>query len=75
VEEARAVLARLDRIEELESSGAPASVLLAEVRALLYEAETWIRTEPVEARSATEAVDRCRAALSSPIGESADSVV
>jgi hypothetical protein len=75
VEEARAVLARLDRIEELETGGAPASVLLAEVRALLHEAETWVRAEPAETRAAAEVVDRCRVALERPVRESADSAV
>jgi hypothetical protein len=75
VDEARAVLARLDRIEELESGGAPASVLLAEVRALLHEAESWVRAEPGTTAAAAKALDRCHTALDRPIGESADSVV
>jgi hypothetical protein len=45
VDEARAVLARLDRIDALERDHAPAGVLLAEVRALLSEAEVWVRAE------------------------------
>jgi hypothetical protein len=45
MEEAQAVLARLERIEELRRSRAPAATMLDEVRALLYEAETWSRTE------------------------------
>lgn len=69
------MLARLERIEHLETGGARASVLLAEVRALLHEAEAWVRVEPGETRAAAEAVNRCRAALGQPIGESADSVV
>lgn len=79
MEEARAVLARLDRIEVLEATGAPAGVLLAEVRALLDEAERWVRAEPEETPAAAVAIERCRAALSQPaalgrpIGESADS--
>ena len=48
MEEARAVLDRLDRIERLETSGAPAEDLLAEVRALLGEAERWARREHVD---------------------------
>jgi hypothetical protein len=75
VEEARAVLARLERIEQLEATGAPAGVLLAEVRALLYEAESWVRVERADTRRATAAIEGCRAVLGLAIGESADSVV
>jgi hypothetical protein len=45
MEEARCVLERLRRIDELKSDGAPADVLLAEVQALLGEAEVWIEAE------------------------------
>jgi hypothetical protein len=48
MEAARAVLDRLDRIERLETSGAPAEELLDEVRALLGEAERWARRERVD---------------------------
>ena len=71
MDEARAVLARLARIQRLESTGAQASVLLEEVRALLGEAESWVLAEPAETGAAAEAIERCRAALR-PIGESAD---
>ena len=64
VEEARAVLARLERIEELEREDAPAGVLLDEVRALLTEAETWARIESGGTDGAADAIDRCRSALS-----------
>jgi hypothetical protein len=43
MDEARQVLRRLDRIEQLDREGRPAPVLLAEVRALLAEAEAWVR--------------------------------
>lgn len=59
VEEARAVLERLDRIARLEREHVPADVLLGEVRALLAEAEVWSRREG----AGGEAVERCRAAL------------
>ena len=59
MEEARAVLRRLDRIERLDRAGVPAQVLLAELRALVDEAEVWSRRE----RAGGDAVDRCRAAL------------
>jgi hypothetical protein len=62
MEEARAVLRRLDRIEALERDDAPAGVLLAELRGLLRDAETWLRAEP-EPRGAIEALAECRRAL------------
>lgn len=45
MEEARAVIARLDRIEELDRAGAPAAELLVELRLLLREAEAWSRAD------------------------------
>ena len=42
MEEAR-VLARLDRIDALDREGAAPGELLAELRGLLREAETWAR--------------------------------
>jgi len=45
VEEARAVLERLARIERLRREGALPEVLLDELRALLCEAEEWSRVE------------------------------
>lgn len=62
MEEARHVLDRLARIEQLERERAPASVLLGELRELVREAETWVRTEP-EPAGAESAVARCRDAL------------
>jgi hypothetical protein len=61
VEEAQAVLARLVRIEQLRSEGALPAVLLAELRALLEEAEAWSRTEGGDAGE--RAVAGLRAAL------------
>ena len=55
------MLDRLDRIERLDRSGAPADVLLAELRALVGEAETWARREHADA--ALDAVESCRSAL------------
>lgn len=66
MDEARAVLARLERIERLETGGAPSDVLLVEVRALLREAEEWVRTERGDTRAAADALDRCRGALAPP---------
>ena len=65
MDEARAVLRRLRRIEALECEGAGARSLLAEVRALLDEAEAWLAAEG-EAEGAATAVERCRAALAGP---------
>jgi hypothetical protein len=45
MEEARAVLARLERIDALERARADPEVVLAELRELVREAETWARRE------------------------------
>lgn len=63
MDEARAVLKRLRRIETLEREHAPAQVLLGEVRALLEEAEAWVRLEPGGTEQAEEALERCRESL------------
>ncbi len=63
MDEARAVIARLERIEQLEQLGAPAGEVLEEVRGLLRDAEAWVRTEPAGTDLAETALDRCREAL------------
>jgi hypothetical protein len=65
MDEARAVLARLDRIEELEREDAPPGVLLEELRGLVQAAEVWARVEGDE--RARLAVRRCDTALSAPV--------
>jgi hypothetical protein len=65
MDEARAVLARLDRIEELEREGAPPGVLLEELRGLVQAAEKWAKLEGDE--RARRAVERCDAALAQPV--------
>lgn len=65
MDEARAVLARLDRIETLEREGAPPGALLDELRGLVQAAEAWVRLEGDE--RARAALERCDAALSSPV--------
>jgi len=45
MDEARAVLARLDRIEALERERAHPAVILAELHELVREAEAWARLE------------------------------
>ena len=61
MDEATAVLERLARIETLDAAGAPPGELLAELRALLGEAEAWSRLEG-GGRGAS-AVERLRSAL------------
>jgi hypothetical protein len=45
MDEARAVLERLDRIERLERGRAEPAVVLEELRALVVEAAAWARRE------------------------------
>ncbi len=61
MDEAEAVLERLARIEELDREGAPARILIHELRALVSEAESWSRREGGEAGE--EAVSQLRSAL------------
>jgi hypothetical protein len=61
MDEARTVIARLDRIEALERDGAAPGVLVEELRGLVRDAEAWARLEGDE-RAAT-AVERCGEAL------------
>jgi hypothetical protein len=61
MDEAEAVLARLDRIEALERDGAAPARLLAELRHLVREAEAWSALEGDD--RAELAVDRCRVAV------------
>jgi hypothetical protein len=65
MDEARAVLARLDRIEELDREGAPPGVLLEELRGLVQAAEVWAKLEGDE--RARTAVENCDAALAQPV--------
>jgi hypothetical protein len=65
MDEARAVLARLDRIEALERQGAPPGVLLEELRGLVHEAEAWAKLEGDE--RARKTVEDCETALAQPV--------
>jgi hypothetical protein len=57
MDEARAVLARLERIEKLDRQGAAAPALLAELRELVREAVEWADAEDdPDARAAAEAL-------------------
>jgi len=64
VDEGRAVLERLERIEELERAGAAHDELLGELRSLLGEAEAWSRSEGGE--TGARAVAGLRGALARP---------
>jgi hypothetical protein len=64
MEEAKRVLDRLERIEELRRGEAPAAVLLGEVRNLLAEGERWLAAERHGGLDdARAALDRCRTRL------------
>jgi hypothetical protein len=62
MDEARAVIERLERIEALEREGARPEALLAEVRELLREGEAWIAAEGPGSEPAAASIDRCRLA-------------
>jgi hypothetical protein len=66
MDEARAVLTRLARIEALEREDAPARVILEELRALVVEAEAWVRVEPAGTERAAGAIERLRSAVEAP---------
>jgi hypothetical protein len=57
------ILERLEKIERLERDEAPVGVLLEEVRALLAEAEVWVRSEARANERAQAAVRALREAL------------
>ena len=64
MDEAREVIERLERIDALRREGAPASDLLAEIRALLAEGERWLAAEkPGGVERARAALADCRANL------------
>lgn len=57
MDEARAVLERLERIEAMDRAGADAPLLLAELRALVREATEWAEVEgDPDARAVAEAL-------------------
>ena len=55
MEEAHALLARLERIEALDRADAPPELLLPELQALVHEAEAWARREHDPAAEAAAA--------------------
>ena len=68
VEKERAILERLERIDGLRREHAPAGVVLGEVRALLFEAEDWVREEADASGRVVDALERSKSALAA--GES-----
>ena len=68
MEKERAILVRLERIDGLRQEDAPAGVMLGEVRALLSEAEDWLREEPEAPGRVIDALERSKSALAA--GES-----
>jgi len=75
MDEARAVLHRLRRIEELERERVPARDLLEEVRALLGEAEAWVSAERDGTGEAEAALERCREAVAGGAALPAEALV
>ena len=61
MDESKAILQRLERIERLDRDGAPPAELVDELRALLVEAEAWSRAEGGDAGA--RAVEDLRGAL------------
>ena len=61
------MLARLDRIDALERSGASSGLLLVELRSLLREAEALARERTTDEDGEKEVVGRLRAALARDI--------
>ena len=61
VDESKAILERLQRIETLDREGAALAELVDELRALLEEAEAWSRAEGGDAGA--RAVEDLRGAL------------
>jgi hypothetical protein len=63
VEEARAVIARLDRIEAMERAHEPVPLVLHELELLVAETESWLEREGSSASAARGALERFLRAL------------
>ena len=63
MDEARAVIERLERIERLDRSATPAEVVIDELRALVREAEAWTRAERADTKEAETALQSLRRTL------------
>jgi hypothetical protein len=74
MEEARKLLERLERIDELSGAERRPEALLAELRALVVEAEAWARREQGAEASTGSVIDALRHAVdrSPPAGEPPD---
>ncbi|MHB8060723.1 MAG: hypothetical protein ACYDHO_07825 [Gaiellaceae bacterium] len=59
MEEARALIARLDRIEAHALTRAPAPLVLSELELLIPEAMRWLEREGPHAAAARAALERC----------------
>lgn len=59
MEEARAVITRLDRIEAMALARAPAALVLSELELLEPEARRWLEREGPAAAAARVALERC----------------
>ena len=66
MDEARSVLCRIDRIQHLDRADAPPALLLGELRALVAEAEAWVRAEAGATDAAEAAIERLRSAVLGP---------
>ncbi len=67
VEEARAVIARLDLIEAMERAREPGELVLDQLALLAVEAERWLETEQTAGAAARKALERCLDALERPL--------
>lgn len=63
MEEARALIARLDRIEAMALARAPAALVLSELELLVPEAARWLEREGPAAATARVALERCLVVL------------
>jgi hypothetical protein len=63
MDEARRLMARLERIEELRANAAAPAALLDELRGLLRDGEAWALAEGVSAARARRALEGLDAAL------------
>ncbi|HEY5160207.1 MAG TPA: hypothetical protein VII83_03955 [Gaiellaceae bacterium] len=59
MEEARAVITRLDRIEALARAREPAALVLSELELLVPEVICWLEREGPAAAAARVALERC----------------
>jgi hypothetical protein len=73
MEEARAVMQRLDRIEALDRERARPETLIAELRELVREAEEWVRAEGEPGR-AVAALDELSESLSASTAAAAEDI-